>query len=75
MDDRGVVKSYYQVSVVSYEGEIPDFSDMSGQGLEAVLDAQIPELYKGVLRTGDQNVGTALHKSHLKRLFLFVISH
>ena len=57
----------YQVCVISNEGEIPYFGDMSGQGLEAVLDTQIPELDKGVLRTRNQNVGTALHKSHLKR--------
>ncbi len=57
----------YQVSIIPDEGKVPDFGDVSGQGLETMLDTQIPELDKGVLRTGNQNIGTALHKSHLKK--------
>jgi len=54
-----------QVVVVSNEGEVPNFGDVSGQSFEAMLNSQVPKFDESIFGTGYQNVRSAWNKRNL----------
>ena len=68
----GVVGARDQVGVLLDESKVPDFAQVASQGLEAVLDTQVPELDKSVFAGRNDHVFPVhTQKKHILDLGVF----
>ena len=50
------------------DGKVPDLGDVAGEGGEAVLDVEVPELDQGVAGAGDEHVPPSRHEPEIENV-------